>query len=175
MNEYDNIPELSDSDSDFLDSIIEKITKKYIAQGGKEANIKSDYMDYILTMMFYCEGRQAVLHYARDYTYNPAQRVQPVYIERYADGNFPEIKPAKAHTKTVRHHVRGTDKKQRNTFGNQNQRRRQIYCDGTIYNTMAECAKAYGVHASNMCAWLKGDTTMPSRFADMGLRYADRA
>lgn len=172
MNEYDNIPELSDADSDFLDSVIEKITKKYIAQGGREADIRNDYMDYILTMLFYCEGRQAVLHYVRDYTYNPQQKVQPVYIDRYADGKLPEIKPAPAH-KPVRHHVRGTDKKQRNTFGNQNQRRRQVYCDGMIYSTMSECAKTYGVHSSNMCAWLNGDSNMPRRFADMGLRYAE--
>ena len=167
MNDYDNIPDLSEADNKFLDSISDKITKKYLAQGGAADQIKPYYMDHVLTMMFYIEGRQAVLHYARDYTYNPAQKIQPVYIERYANNNLPEMPKKPVHS-----HVRGADKNQ-SRGSNQNQRRCPIYCDGMIYNTIKECASAYDVHASNMCAWLNGKNKMPSRFVDMGLRYAN--
>lgn len=156
MDEF--IPELSDKDSAFLDRAISKIIEKYLAQGGKETDIRAEYMDYVLTMMFYYEGRQAVLQYVRDYTYNPAQFRQPVYIEKYANISDPQREIKVTH-KTVA--SRGVKK--------------SIICNGVTYNSLSDCADKLGLNTSTLSYWLNGKRQMPQHFINMGLRYASRA
>lgn len=155
MDEF--IPELSDKDSAFIDRAIDRITEKYLAQGGKEADIRAEYMDYVMTMMFYYEGRQAVLQYVRDYTYNPAQFRQPVYIERYA--NFSDQPEIKVQHKTAA--SRGVKK--------------TIVCNGVTYNSLSDCANKLGMNTSTLSHYLNGKRQMPQHFVNMGLRYANRA
>lgn len=47
----------------------------------------------------------------------------------------------------------------------------KVFCDGTIYNSIAECAEHYGVKRITMYKWLEGTNPMPSDFEKKGLNY----
>ena len=47
----------------------------------------------------------------------------------------------------------------------------KVFCDGTIYNSIAECAECYGVKKITMYKWLNGTNPMPSDFCEKGLKY----
>ena len=47
----------------------------------------------------------------------------------------------------------------------------QVFCEGTIYKSIAECAEHYGVKKITMYKWLAGTNPMPSVFCKKGLKY----
>lgn len=47
----------------------------------------------------------------------------------------------------------------------------QVFCEGIIYNSIAECAEHYGVKRITMYKWLDGSSPIPSDFFKKGLRY----
>lgn len=49
----------------------------------------------------------------------------------------------------------------------------KIYCDYKIYETIKECAIYYGVNRETMRCWLIGKRTMPEKFKQLGLKYAE--
>lgn len=46
-----------------------------------------------------------------------------------------------------------------------------VVCDGVRYDSVQECADVYGVSFSAMCAWLRGEKSMPYKFVSLGLSY----
>lgn len=52
-------------------------------------------------------------------------------------------------------------------------RMRRVVCDGTEYDSIQSCAKAYGVRQDMMSRWLSGDAPVPEKFVDGGLSYVD--
>lgn len=49
--------------------------------------------------------------------------------------------------------------------------KRKVICEGKEFESIAECAKHYGVSQTNMCSWLTGRLKMPKRFEMLNLRY----
>lgn len=47
----------------------------------------------------------------------------------------------------------------------------KVFCDGTIYNSIAECAEHYGVNKNTMYKWLDRTSPIPSDFQEKGLDY----
>lgn len=47
----------------------------------------------------------------------------------------------------------------------------QVFCDGIIFNSIAECAEHYRVKRGTMYTWLNGSSPMPSDFFKKGLDY----
>ena len=47
----------------------------------------------------------------------------------------------------------------------------KVFCEGAIYNSIAECAEHYGVKKITMYKWLNGTNPMPSDFCKKGLKY----
>ena len=47
----------------------------------------------------------------------------------------------------------------------------QVFCEGTIFNSVAECAEHYKVKRITMYKWLNGTNPMPSDFFRKGLEY----
>lgn len=47
----------------------------------------------------------------------------------------------------------------------------KVFCDGTIYNSIAECAEHYRVKKITMYKWLNGTNPMPTDFCKKGLKY----
>ena len=47
----------------------------------------------------------------------------------------------------------------------------KVFCEGIIYNSIAECAEHYGVKRITMYKWLNGSSPMPSDFFRKGLEY----
>lgn len=50
-------------------------------------------------------------------------------------------------------------------------RKKEVFCEDTIYNSIAECAEHYNVKRTTMNGWLTGQNKMPVDFQDKGLRY----
>ena len=49
----------------------------------------------------------------------------------------------------------------------------RVYCDGTLYSSVTDCAKALGVSVTTINPYLNGKRKMPKKWAERGLRYAD--
>lgn len=49
----------------------------------------------------------------------------------------------------------------------------QVVCDGKTYDSISDCAKAYGFRQDTMTRWLNGDLPVPEEFVNMGLSYKD--
>ena len=47
----------------------------------------------------------------------------------------------------------------------------KVFCDGTIFNSVAECAEYYGVNKITMYKWLNGTNPMSSSYCKKGLSY----
>ncbi len=63
--------------------------------------------------------------------------------------------------------------KKTSQFGSSNPKAKTVICNGVTYECIKECAEYYGVKKSTMGSWLRGEYKMPSKFIDLGLRYAD--
>ena len=50
-------------------------------------------------------------------------------------------------------------------------RKKQIICDGKVFETIKDCSIFYGVNYSTMTNWLKDRNPIPKEFKDMGLDY----
>ena len=160
------IPELSMADSKFIDDALNRILDKYKSSGGLGNRLDMSYADYILTTLFYMEGRSAVRKYVRDYTYDPKQKRQPVYIKEYDQYSDPY--EAASARRAARESSKRTYRKRTTANSNAN---RKVFCDGVVYPSLKDCASHYGVRSPCMCSWLKGNTEMPERFIKLGLRY----
>lgn len=55
--------------------------------------------------------------------------------------------------------------------GKEHPNSRRVKCDDIIYETLKSCAKACGIPACTMNAWLKGRNPMPKKYVDRGLAY----
>ena len=49
---------------------------------------------------------------------------------------------------------------------------KKVFCNGKIFTTAKECAKFYNVNYATMCNWLQGRRKVPSKFIELGLRFA---
>lgn len=160
------IPDLNMNDSRLLDNAMRQILDKYKADGGDESRLEPNFADYLLTVMLYLEGRQAVRRFAAEYKYDPSQKRQPVYIEKYADLDSDPF--------SVRVPEKTAEKKKRSykkrVTSNQNAGRKVI-CGGTVYPTLKSCAEKLKVSPSYLRHILNGDQKMPERFSRLGLRY----
>lgn len=47
----------------------------------------------------------------------------------------------------------------------------RVFCEGTIFNSVAACAEHYGVKRTTMYNWLNGTNPMPSDLHEKGLGY----
>ncbi len=50
---------------------------------------------------------------------------------------------------------------------------RPVVCNGVIYDSVAECARTYGVNAKTMNDWLLGKRGAPQEFVDFELKFID--
>lgn len=50
----------------------------------------------------------------------------------------------------------------------------KVYCDGILYESVTECARAIGSHVSTINPYLNGRRKMPKKWAERGLRYAEK-
>lgn len=57
--------------------------------------------------------------------------------------------------------------------GKNNPKSRKVICDNKIFACTRECAEYFKINKNTMTSWIRGLKTMPQKFADMGLRYAD--
>lgn len=48
---------------------------------------------------------------------------------------------------------------------------KKVFCENTIYSSIAQCAKHYGVNVNTMKNWLIGTCNMRTDFQEKGLRY----
>lgn len=48
----------------------------------------------------------------------------------------------------------------------------KVVVNYTMYNSIVQCAKEYGVHRESIRKWLSGKRRMPQKYIDLGLRYA---
>ena len=47
----------------------------------------------------------------------------------------------------------------------------QVFCDGTVFDSIAKCAEHYGVSKATMYNWLNGTSPMPYDLHKKGLNY----
>lgn len=57
--------------------------------------------------------------------------------------------------------------------GKNNPKSKKVICDNKIFACTRECAEYFKINKNTMSSWIRGLKTMPQKFADMGLRYAD--
>ena len=50
----------------------------------------------------------------------------------------------------------------------------RVICDDVVYDSVASCARHFGIDHRTMSDWLHGRRGMPEYFFNMGLRFADR-
>ena len=63
--------------------------------------------------------------------------------------------------------------KNKSLCGKNHPKSRKVICDNKIFACTRECAEYFKINKNTMSCWIRGLKTMPKRFADMGLRYAD--
>ena len=88
----------------------------------------------------------------------------------------PDNKPRISHINTIRADNRAENLcwASQKEICNKPTRRRttmKVFCEGTIFNSIAECAEHYGVKRITMYKWLDGTNPMPSDFHKKGLKY----
>lgn len=54
-----------------------------------------------------------------------------------------------------------------------NKRFTKVVCENKIYNSISQCARAYGENSKTMGSWLSCARKMPQKFIDLGLMYYD--
>lgn len=54
-----------------------------------------------------------------------------------------------------------------------NKRFTKVICENKIYNSISQCARAYGENSKTMGSWLSCARKMPQKFIDLGLMYYD--
>lgn len=57
--------------------------------------------------------------------------------------------------------------------GENHPKSKKVICDNKIFACTRECAEYFKINKNTMTSWIRGLKTMPQKFADMGLRYAD--
>ena len=53
--------------------------------------------------------------------------------------------------------------------------KKQVMCDGVVYNSVQKCSEFYKVKSRTMAHWLNHDCKMPKKFYDMELHYKDES
>lgn len=151
-------------------------------QVSNQGNVKSlDYrstgQEKILKQMFNTDGYlQVGLHkYGKIKWYTTHKLVAEAFIEN------PDNKPRIYHINTLRADNRAENlcwASQKEICNNATAKGRtrgrtaaRVFCEGTIYNSIAECAEHYGVKKITMYKWLTGTNPMPSDFCKKGLSY----
>ena len=135
---------------------------------GKERTLKPSFDAYgYLVVILSKGGKQSI--------YKVHKLVAEVFIEN------PSNKPCICHINTLRVDNRAenlcwaSQKEIRNNSTAKGRRSGRtaikVFCDGTIYNSIAECAEHYGVKRITMYKWLEGTNPMPSDFEKKGLNY----
>jgi len=57
--------------------------------------------------------------------------------------------------------------------GENHPKSKKVKCDNKIFACTRECAEFFKVNKNTMTSWIRGLKTMPQKFVDMGLGYAD--
>ena len=143
----------------------------------KSLNYRGTGQERILKQMFNTSGYLQVGLYkdGKSKLHMTHKLVAEAFIEN------PDNKVRVSHINTNRTDNRAenlcwaSQKEIRNRPDNQKRPRRRItakvFCEGTIYNSVAECAEHYGVKRITMYKWLEGTNPIPSDFYKKGLRY----
>ena len=50
----------------------------------------------------------------------------------------------------------------------------RVICEGVIFESIKKCAEYYNIPITTITSWLNGNSKMPKKFFDMGLRYLDK-
>lgn len=66
-----------------------------------------------------------------------------------------------------------TTVKNKSLRGKNHPRSKKVICDNKIFACTRECAEYFKINKNTMTSWIRGLKTMPQRFTDVGLRYAD--
>lgn len=143
----------------------------------KSINYRSTGQERILKQMLNTYGYLQVGLYkdSKMKFYTVHKLVAEAFIEN------PSNKPRISHINTIRTDNRvdnlcwATQKEISNNPTTKGRPRKRItakvFCDGTIYNSVAECAEHYGIKRITMYKWLDGTNPMPLDFYKKGLRY----
>lgn len=135
---------------------------------GKERVMKPSFDAYgYLVVILYKDGKNTI--------YKVHILVAEAFIEN--PGNKPRI----CHINTIRGDNRAENlywASQKEICNNATSKGRtrgraatRVFCEGTIYNSIAECAEHYGVKKITMYKWLNGTNPIPSDFCKKGLKY----
>lgn len=78
-----DLSEMTDGESLHITSLIEKLIKKYIDQGGDPDKLQpKEYIDYYFCMIYYDADIKAVDDFVNNYQYDPDLPKQPVYYTK---------------------------------------------------------------------------------------------
>lgn len=53
-------------------------------------------------------------------------------------------------------------------------KKKKVYCEGKIFNSVKECSEYYNIKYSTIKCWLNGTHAMPQQFKDMKLHYIEK-